>query len=155
MTMNNKKEFSGKFELPMSTAIHESREKYINKNICGISECSLSDRARCELQYDVDTNVLYEKLNEYVNCTCYIKQVIYKKPYTIVFWNDNTKTIAKTFDGDQYNCETGLLICVMKKLYSRDAIVDLMRDWVPNNQEEIADGEYIKVTLSDVRKKHR
>lgn len=84
-----------------------------------------------------------------------IKQVIYKKPYTIVFWNDYTKTIAKTFESDQYNCETGLLICVMKKLYGRDAIVDLMRDWVPNNQEEIADGEYIKIALSDVRKKHK
>ena len=97
-------------------------------------------------------NILRRLVSDY---GLYIKQVIYKKPYTIVFWNDDTKTIAKTFEGDQYNCETGLLICVMKKLYGRDAIVDLMKDWVPNNQEEIADGEYIKITLSDVRKKHR
>lgn len=77
----------------------------------------------------------------------YIKEVIYSAPATIVIWSDGTKTIAKCVDGDKYNKETGLAICVMKKLIGGAAVKDLFDDWLTT------DGN--RVSIKDVRKKHK
>lgn len=45
------------------------------------------------------------------------ERVIYNDPATIVFWKDGTKTVVKCMDGDTYNPEVGLAMCVCKKLY--------------------------------------
>lgn len=49
-----------------------------------------------------------------------IKKVIYNGPTTIVLWHDGTKSIAKCDKKDlndgKYSKETGLMVCVLKKL---------------------------------------
>lgn len=45
------------------------------------------------------------------------QKVIYNDPATIVIWKDGTKTVVKCTDGDTYNPEVGLAMCVCKKLY--------------------------------------
>ncbi len=45
-----------------------------------------------------------------------IKRVIYNEPATVVLFDDGTKTVAKATDGDVYDCNTGLAICLAKKL---------------------------------------
>jgi len=45
------------------------------------------------------------------------ERVIYNDPATIVFWKDGTKTVVKCMEGDMYNPEVGLAMCVCKKLY--------------------------------------
>ena len=45
------------------------------------------------------------------------QKVIYNDPATIVFWKDGTKTVVKCMEGDTYNPEAGLAMCVCKKLY--------------------------------------
>lgn len=45
------------------------------------------------------------------------ERVIYNDPATIVFWKDGTKTVVKCMEGDTYNPEVGLAMCVCKKLY--------------------------------------
>ena len=45
------------------------------------------------------------------------ERVIYNDPATLVFWKDGTKTVVKCMEGDTYNPEVGLAMCVCKKLY--------------------------------------
>ena len=44
-----------------------------------------------------------------------IKKVIFNKPATIVFWGDNTKTVVKCADGEEYSEEVGLAMCIAEK----------------------------------------
>ena len=78
----------------------------------------------------------------------YITRVLYNNPATIVFWNDNTKTIATAHDGDTYDVTTGVLICVLKKLMGSDFAVKTVEDWCTPN------GKLWK-TLADVRREHK
>lgn len=77
----------------------------------------------------------------------YIKEVLYNNPATIVFWSDNTKTVAKCAEGDTYSAETGLVICILKKLVGSAKLYNILDDWLPVQGD--------RVTLSYVRKKHR
>jgi hypothetical protein len=44
-----------------------------------------------------------------------IKKVLFRPPATIVFWSDNTKTVVKAEDGDEYDTEKGLAMAISKK----------------------------------------
>ena len=46
-----------------------------------------------------------------------IEKVIFNDPATIVFWKDGTKTVVKCQDGDVYDKEKGLAMCVAKKFF--------------------------------------
>ena len=45
-----------------------------------------------------------------------IKNVIFNDPATIVFWNDGSKTVVKTQDGDEFDPEKGLAMAISKKV---------------------------------------
>lgn len=47
--------------------------------------------------------------------TIHIKKVIYNPPATIILWSDDTKTVAKCNQDDEYSPEAGFAICVAKK----------------------------------------
>jgi ssDNA-binding Zn-finger/Zn-ribbon topoisomerase 1 len=44
-----------------------------------------------------------------------IKNIIFNAPATIVFWDDNTKTIVKCGEGDVFDPEKGVAMAVMKR----------------------------------------
>ena len=46
-----------------------------------------------------------------------IEKVIFNDPATIVYWKDGTKTVVKCQDGDVYDKEKGLAMCVTKKFF--------------------------------------
>jgi hypothetical protein len=64
--------------------------------------------------------------------TCpHIDRVLYHNPATIVYWTDGTKTVVQCHDGDTYDREKGLLLCVAKRLYgNKGAYNDVLREWV-------------------------
>ena len=45
-----------------------------------------------------------------------IKQVIFHDPATIVFWHDGSKTVVKAQNGELYDKEKGLAMCICKKV---------------------------------------
>lgn len=45
-----------------------------------------------------------------------IENVVFNDPATIVFWKDGTKTVTKCHAGDTFNKETGLAMCIIRKL---------------------------------------
>lgn len=44
-----------------------------------------------------------------------IEKVIFSGPATIVFWDDGTKTVVKCQEGDNFDYQTGILLCIIKK----------------------------------------
>ena len=59
-----------------------------------------------------------------------IKKIMYKPPATIVFWNDDTKTVAVCEKGDVYNKELGFALCVLKKKYGNKKVHDMLDKYV-------------------------
>ena len=61
-----------------------------------------------------------------------IKDVIYHNPATIIFWKDGTKTVVKCQEGDTYNPELGLAMCIIKKLSgNKGNYNDVFNKWLP------------------------
>ena len=46
-----------------------------------------------------------------------IKKVMFNGPATIVYWSDNTKTIVKCMEGEEFDHEKGLAMAICKRLY--------------------------------------
>ena len=46
-----------------------------------------------------------------------IKDVIFNEPATIVLWDDGTKTVVKTQNGEVYDPEKGIAMAVSKKIF--------------------------------------
>ena len=80
----------------------------------------------------------------------YITKVIYSNPVTVVFFSDGTKTTSRCQPGDTYNKETGLSICVLKKLLSGDQVASLFDTWV--TEDKILDLKTIREKKKEVKK---
>ena len=61
-----------------------------------------------------------------------IERVIFSYPATIVIWKDNTKTVVKCSENDQYDEETGLALCIAKKaLGNKGNWYNEFKKWLP------------------------
>ena len=61
-----------------------------------------------------------------------IKNVIFNDPATIVIWSDGTKTVVKCQDGDTYDKELGLALCISKKfLGNKGNFNEVFKKWIP------------------------
>lgn len=85
----------------------------------------------------------------------YIKEVIYSNPATVILWSDGSKTTCKTADGDMYNPEYGLLLCVLKKVIGNQESIDLLTHWAPNLNElidmSLGETKFIRKTFAEIR----
>ncbi len=57
-----------------------------------------------------------EKVGTNIDLDEEIDNVVFNNPATIVFWKDGTKTVTKCQNGDEFNKETGLAMCIVRKL---------------------------------------
>lgn len=76
----------------------------------------------------------------------YIKEIIYNEPATIVLWSDKTKTVCKCHPDDTYSKESGLAMCICKKLMGNKEFKETFEYWLPEQESLLGD----KVTLKDV-----
>ena len=83
-----------------------------------------------------------------------IQKVLYSNPATVVFWDDGSKTISKCFDGDVYNPETGLVMCILKKINGSSSVKDTIDAWLPVG-EEYKRGKSVFQTLHNLRKSNK
>lgn len=61
-----------------------------------------------------------------------IVRVIFNDPATIVIWNDGTKTVVKCQEGDTYDAEKGLALCISKKYFgNKGNFNEVFKKWVP------------------------
>ena len=65
-----------------------------------------------------------------------IKRVIFSDLYTIVIWDDGTKTIVKCMD-EKFDKEKGLAMCIAKKsLGNKGKYYDVFKKWIKESEEE-------------------
>lgn len=94
-----------------------------------ISDISVSmDSDRCMYDCEIGGRFNYKELNiinnmyrKNVDITKLvtvpnIKKVIFNNPATIVLWNDGTKTVVKCQEGETFDKEKGLAMCIVKKV---------------------------------------
>lgn len=79
----------------------------------------------------------------------YLKEVIYNAPVVACNWSDGTKTTSKCDMFDTYSVDTGLAICVLKKLMGGKFFARLLENWTP----DVYTGKLTKITLKDVLKR--
>lgn len=59
-----------------------------------------------------------------------IKKIIFNPPATVVLWEDDTKTVVKCAEDDEFNPETGVAMCYVKKIYgSRHAFSKMVEKY--------------------------
>ena len=60
-----------------------------------------------------------------------IKEVIFNNPATVVIWADGTKTVVKCQEGDTYNEELGLAMCISKKFFgNKGNFNEVFKKWI-------------------------
>lgn len=79
----------------------------------------------------------------------YLKEVIYNAPVVVCNWSDGTKTMSKCDMFDTYSVESGLTMCVLKKLIGGKFFARLLENWTP----DVYTGKLTKITLKDVLKR--
>ena len=55
----------------------------------------IREEKAAELEKDLEKIRIKEKKNKVKEAIASVKKVYFNKPYTIVFWSDNTKTVVK------------------------------------------------------------
>lgn len=82
----------------------------------------------CALPCDISPRIDYTKFysnatlqhligEEMIKKVPVINRVIVNDPAVVVFWSDDTKTIGKCIDGDEFNPEIGLSMAISRKYY--------------------------------------
>ena len=84
-------------------------------------------------------------------CQVSIKEVMFCNPATIVFWDDDTKTVVRCGKDNVYDPEAGLLWAIAEKLYGNEP-KETMRAWVPQDKDYKSS---FRMKLKDVRKLFR
>lgn len=69
-----------------------------------------------------------------------IEDVIFSGPCTIVKWKDGDKTIVRCQEGEDFDKEKGLAMCIVKKFLgtnnTRSNFNDIFEKWIPNEEYE-------------------
>jgi hypothetical protein len=66
-----------------------------------------------------------------------IKNVIFNYPATIVIWSDNSKTVVKVQDGDEFDPEHGLAMAIVKKMYGNTGkYCEIFKKWIKEEEED-------------------
>lgn len=98
---------------------------------CEVKPYVKEDYKNISVQYDDDRIAVVDKVDNTLHETTRERwehmgplpiKVIFHDPATIVYWADDTKTVVKCQEGDTYRKETGLALCVMKKVYGNTGL---------------------------------
>lgn len=67
-----------------------------------------------------------------------IKNVIFNDPATIVFWEDDTKTVVKSQGDDAFDPEKGLAMAIAKKaLGNKGNYCEVFKKWLPKEEKPV------------------
>lgn len=125
--------------------IIDKKEEAVNEAKSKIAEIVLNAYKRAKKKENSFGSYFFDdEGNEF-----YLKEVIYNNPVVVCNWSDGTKTVAKCDEMDDYCIETGLVICVLKKLMGCKYFARLIENWTP----DVYTGELTKITLKDVLKR--
>jgi len=75
------------------------------------------------MRYDIN---YYRKLLQTFHNSLVVDRIVVNGNATIVFWGDNTKTIVKKSDDDEYDLHHAFCAALAKKVYSHNSSVKKM-----------------------------
>lgn len=61
-----------------------------------------------------------------------VKKVIYNAPATIVYFTDNSKSVVKKHKNDEFDEQTGLLMCIAKRFLGKEELHRALRNNTKN-----------------------
>ena len=79
-----------------------------------------------------------------------IKNIIFNGPATIIFWDDNTKTIVKCGEGDVFDPEKGIAMAVMKRALGTNETDSNYLDKVRKYLDQYREKEQLDITPQDI-----
>lgn len=125
----------------------------LSSNTCYISnldkpQIRINNKDEFFENYKIPGDFIYLDKEGYLKQVA-IKEMIYSDPATVVFWDDGTRTVCKAFETDTYNPESGLAMCIIKKLYGGSALKKILDAWIPKQQQ--VKGTTTRMTLKDAR----
>lgn len=65
-----------------------------------------------------------------------LSDVMFRDPATIAWFDDGTKTVSVAGHGDKYDKETGLAICMIKRILGNKEYRAIMDSWCYDNKEK-------------------
>lgn len=75
-----------------------------------------------------------------------IKKVILNDPATIILWDDGTKTVVKTQNGEKYDPEKGMALAISKKCFGNAGrYYNIFKKWVPYDAVKTEEDETIDI----------
>ncbi len=94
---------------------NEREDELFQEFICSIYE-DTKEIVVQEIFDLVENDTKEKKIIEPTKVNKYIDKVIFNNPTTVVLWKDGTKTVSKAHNGDVFDKEKGLAMCVIRKL---------------------------------------
>lgn len=115
--------------------LKKSRLKDVINSIYGINSTKNNDKGETNMPTFMEShNIAYSLIRDtpVFNADGSIKKVVFSGPATIVIWKDGTKTVVKCMEGDEYDPEKGLMMCIMEKLLGgKSAVKKLFKKHIP------------------------
>ncbi len=89
-----------------------------NKEVMEVDLGELLAMVICDIIDDTigEDEEITEEIGRNIDLEKEIDKVVFSDPATIVFWKDGTKTVTKCSKDDTFNKETGLAMCIIRKL---------------------------------------
>ena len=110
--------------------VHTYTFKPIDIDLTFSSRPTTADKKK-ETKKPVDSFETKQSTNRRVK----IRDVIFSDPATIVFWNDNTKTVVKARGGEKYDKEKGLAMAIIKKITGNAGnYYEIFKEWCGNEE---------------------
>ena len=93
-------------------------------------DITLSSRPTTDKKKETKKPVDSFETKQSTNRRVKIKDVIFSDPATVVFWNDNTKTVVKTRGSEKYDKEKGLAMAIIKKITGNTGnYYNIFKEW--------------------------
>lgn len=94
---------------------------------CSSSRYWYADLSPNRYNSNADNNTI----NNIINKSFEIKDVIFNNPATIVFWTDGSKTVVKCKGKDSFDPEKGLAMAIVKKVFgNKGNYYNKIRKWI-------------------------
>lgn len=152
-------EYSNAYELFVEIVKCVEKRLYTNECIGKLMSpiekyCEFDVKMTKAAAYHSAQRNLYKKLlNNTFGAPVEIKKVIFNDPATIVFWSDNTKTVVKAQDLDDFDPEKGMAMAIAKKFLgtneSGSNYYEEIKKWVEPYYEKAEVGRTIIGALKE------
>lgn len=111
------------------------------------SATSAAEYAKSVIRYRMPENLRNAELNDltfyrgYLFAPNDVESVEFHPPATKMIFKDGTSVTAVAQDGDEYDKEIGMMVCILKRMFGGSGYNNLFRKWIKNDEKKKKDIE--------------